>query len=48
MLMTDGPYGNFAGRDASLGMAKQSFDEDMLTPLDQPLNKLDGLTMDEM
>lgn len=23
----DGPYGNFAGRDASRGMAKQSFDE---------------------
>lgn len=22
----DGPYGNFAGRDASRGMAKQSFD----------------------
>ena len=44
----DGPYGNFAGRDASRGMAKQSFDEDMLTPLDQPLDKLDGFTMDEM
>jgi membrane-associated progesterone receptor component len=25
----DGPYGNFAGRDASRGMAKQSFDEGM-------------------
>ena len=48
LLTIDGPYGNFAGRDASLGMAKQSFDEDMLTPLDQPLNKLDGLTMDEV
>ena len=23
---TDGMYGNFAGRDASRGMAKQSFD----------------------
>jgi hypothetical protein len=23
---SDGPYGNFAGRDASRGMAKQSFD----------------------
>jgi hypothetical protein len=29
-------------------MAKQSFDEDMLTPLDQPLDQLDGFTMDEM
>jgi len=44
----DGPYGNFAGRDASRGMAMQSFDEDMLTPLDQPLDKLDGFTMDEV
>ena len=26
LLSTDGPYGNFAGRDASRGMAKQSFD----------------------
>lgn len=25
--LLDGPYGNFAGRDASRGMAKQSFDE---------------------
>jgi len=53
-----GPYGNFAGRDASRGMAKQSFaigafwarsedDADcaeMLTPLDQPLDKLEDLT----
>lgn len=40
----DGPYGNFAGRDASRGMAKQSFDLDMLTPLDQPLDTLADLT----
>lgn len=26
-----GPYGNFAGRDASRGMAKQSFDLGELT-----------------
>lgn len=62
----DGPYGNFAGRDASRGMAKQSFDEglsgvfvlrltaidrhvpDMLTPIDQPLDKLEDLTPSEM
>lgn len=66
-------YGNFAGRDASRGMAKQSFDEgasimilwsyervpnhesnprsvcvDMLTDIDQPLDKLQDLTPDEM
>ncbi|KAK0567513.1 Dihydrodipicolinate synthase [Tilletia horrida] len=44
----DGPYGNFAGRDASRGMAKQSFDLEMLTPLDQPLDKLDDLTPAEL
>ncbi|KAI0942478.1 hypothetical protein AcW1_003099 [Taiwanofungus camphoratus] len=33
-------YANFAGRDASRGMAKQSFDTEMLTPVDQPLDKL--------
>ena len=26
VFCVDGPYGNFAGRDASRGMAKQSFD----------------------
>ncbi|KAG9102540.1 hypothetical protein FRC06_001814 [Ceratobasidium sp. 370] len=41
-------YGNFAGRDASRGMAKQSFDEDMLTPVDQPLDKLQDLTREEV
>jgi len=44
----DGMYGNFAGRDASRGMAKQSFDPDVLTPLDQPLDKLDDLRSDEI
>ncbi|KDQ57954.1 hypothetical protein JAAARDRAFT_34768 [Jaapia argillacea MUCL 33604] len=44
----NGMYGNFAGRDASRGMAKQSFDEDMLTPIDQPLDKLEDLTPDEI
>jgi hypothetical protein len=29
----DGMYGNFAGRDASRGMAKQSFDEGELVDL---------------
>jgi membrane-associated progesterone receptor component len=60
-------YGNFAGRDASRGMAKQSFDlgmslmgatsciashsfhhSEMLTPIDQPLDKLEDLRPDEM
>ncbi|KAL3427854.1 Damage response protein 1 [Phlyctema vagabunda] len=41
-----GPYENFAGRDASRGLAHGSFDEDMLTkdlegPLD-PLTDLDA------
>ncbi|KAH9023490.1 cytochrome b5-like heme/steroid binding domain-containing protein [Lactarius pseudohatsudake] len=44
----DGMYGNFAGRDASRGMAKQSFDVEMLTPLDQPLDKLEDLTPEEI
>jgi len=43
-----GMYGNFAGRDASRGMAKQSFDEEMLTPIDQPLDKLEDLKPDEI
>ena len=30
-LYLDGMYANFAGRDASRGMAKQSFDEGVLT-----------------
>ncbi|KAG1824683.1 cytochrome b5-like heme/steroid binding domain-containing protein [Suillus subaureus] len=44
----DGMYGNFAGRDASRGMAKQSFDLDMLTAVDQPLDKLQDLRSDEI
>ncbi|KAI5866984.1 cytochrome b5 [Durotheca rogersii] len=44
-----GPYENFAGRDASRGLACQSFDEEMLTKdLDGPLDKLDGLGHEEM
>ncbi|KAH9909016.1 cytochrome b5 [Xylariomycetidae sp. FL2044] len=44
-----GPYENFAGRDASRGLAFHSFDEDMLTKdLDGPLDKLDGLGPDEL
>ncbi|KAJ3078419.1 hypothetical protein HK102_004524 [Quaeritorhiza haematococci] len=42
-----GMYGNFAGRDASRGLAKNSFEESMLTPLDQPIDKLDDLEEEE-
>ncbi|CAA7267834.1 unnamed protein product [Cyclocybe aegerita] len=44
----NGMYGNFAGRDASRGMAKQSFDVEMLTPVDQPLDTLADLKPDEI
>ncbi|KDR72989.1 hypothetical protein GALMADRAFT_252370 [Galerina marginata CBS 339.88] len=44
----NGMYGNFAGRDASRGMAKQSFDLEMLTPIDQPLDNLGDLKQDEI
>jgi membrane-associated progesterone receptor component len=44
-----GPYSNFAGRDASRGLACGSFDEDMLTKdLDGPLDKLEGLDAEQM
>jgi len=43
-----GPYANFAGRDATRGLACQSFDEEMLTKdLDGPLDTLDGLTAED-
>ena len=44
-----GPYENFAGRDATRGLACHSFDEDMLTKdLDGPLDALDGLGTEQM
>ncbi|KAK4134048.1 cytochrome b5 [Trichocladium antarcticum] len=44
-----GPYANFAGRDASRGLACGSFDEEMLTKdLDGPLDRLEGLGSDEL
>lgn len=44
-----GPYQNFAGRDASRGLACGSFDEDMLTKdLDGPLDPLADLGAEEM
>lgn len=44
-----GPYANFAGRDATRGLACGSFDEDMLTKdLNGPLDTLSGLGDEEM
>ena len=44
-----GPYENFAGRDASRGLACGSFDEDMLTKnLHGPLDDLKGLDGDQL
>lgn len=42
-----GPYENFAGRDASRGLAKNSFELDCLTPTDRALDTLADLTKDE-
>jgi len=36
-------YENFAGRDASRGLATNSFDAAVLTPLDQSIDTLDDL-----
>lgn len=44
-----GPYENFAGRDATRGLACGSFGEEMLTKdLDGPLDDLQGLGKDEL
>ncbi|GJN91383.1 hypothetical protein Rhopal_004404-T1 [Rhodotorula paludigena] len=42
-----GPYAIFAGRDASRGLAKQSFEAEMLTPVDEPIDRLEDLTQSE-
>ncbi|KAJ3037790.1 hypothetical protein HDV00_001291 [Rhizophlyctis rosea] len=42
-----GMYGNFAGRDASRGLAKNSFDEDMMVDIDGPIDKLEDLDQEE-
>ncbi|KAI3405992.1 DAP1 [Candida oxycetoniae] len=43
-----GPYENFAGRDASRGLALNSFDPAVLTPIDQPIDDLKNLTKLEL
>ncbi|KAL2001230.1 hypothetical protein VTN02DRAFT_2073 [Thermoascus thermophilus] len=44
-----GPYENFAGRDASRGLACQSFDEEMLTKdLKGPLDDLSDLNEEQL
>lgn len=43
-----GPYENFAGKDASRGLAKNSFDLECLTPMDQPIDLLTDLTEEEI
>ncbi len=42
-----GPYANFAGNDASRGLAKNSFDPSVITPISEPIDKLDDLTDSE-
>lgn len=42
-----GPYENFAGRDASRGLALNSFDPTVLTSLDEPLDTLESLNAEE-
>ncbi|KAJ3120933.1 hypothetical protein HK098_004117 [Nowakowskiella sp. JEL0407] len=42
-----GMYGNFAGRDASRGLAKNSFDEDMLSDPAGKIDTLEDLEEDE-
>lgn len=42
-----GPYENFAGRDASRGLALNLFDPAVLTPVDEPLDTLENLGKEE-
>ncbi|CDR47600.1 CYFA0S34e00474g1_1 [Cyberlindnera fabianii] len=39
-----GPYSNFAGHDASRGLACNSFDMDVIRDWHQPIDDLEGLT----
>ncbi|KAG5519843.1 hypothetical protein PMAC_000118 [Pneumocystis sp. 'macacae'] len=43
----EGPYRNFAGKDASRGLAKGNFDTKMITSPNEPIDKLLDLTEEE-
>lgn len=43
----DGPYENFAGHDASRGLAINSFDPDVIQEWDEPIDDLSDLTEKE-
>lgn len=43
-----GPYENFAGRDASRGLAYNSFEKELLTGIDDPIDDLKDLTKDQL
>ncbi|KAJ2161079.1 Dihydrodipicolinate synthase [Coemansia sp. RSA 552] len=43
----EGPYANFAGRDASRGLALTTFDKSVLADLDGPIDPLDDLDKSE-
>lgn len=43
-----GPYSNFAGHDASRGLALNSFEMDTIRGFDQPIDDLKGLSKDEL
>ncbi|KAJ2191451.1 Dihydrodipicolinate synthase [Coemansia sp. RSA 532] len=47
MYGPQGPYCNFAGRDASRGLALSAFDESVLTDLDAPIDPLEELEKSE-
>ncbi|KAI8642343.1 cytochrome b5-like heme/steroid binding domain-containing protein [Parasitella parasitica] len=42
-----GPYANFAGHDASRGLAKNSFDECMMVDPHGPIDRLEDLEADD-
>lgn len=43
-----GPYSNFAGHDASRGLALNSFELDLLKHWDEPMDDLSDLTPEQM
>ena len=43
-----GPYSNFAGRDASRGLALNSFDIEIIRDIDEEIDDLEGLTEQQL